>query len=129
MTDAVADMIIRIKNGYLAKRGQVVVPASNLLADIAQLLVTTGYLEATERVTKQPQDELNLTLRYIKGKPAMTDVKRVSKPGRREYATVDQLPRVLSGFGTAVISTSQGVLTVQQAKEKKIGGEVLFKIW
>src|SRR3989344_7880349 len=129
MTDIVADMIIRIKNGYLAKRDKVAVPASHLRENIARILMEAGYIEAVERVTKQPQDEIVLTLRYVNGKSSMANVERISKPGRRIYVTSDKLPVVLSGYGTAVLSTSQGVMTVQQAKEKKIGGELLFKIW
>lgn len=129
MTDIVADMIIRIKNGYMAKRATVGVPASSLRENIARILVEAGYIEKVERVEKKPQDELNLTLRYVNGKPSMADVQRISKPGRRIYVTSDKLPVVLSGYGTAVLSTSQGVMTVQQAKDKKIGGELLFKVW
>ncbi len=129
MTDAVADLIIRIKNAYLAKHDKVVLPASKLRENIAHILVETGYATGVERVTKSPQDDLVITLRYIKGKAALSDLERVSKPGRRIYATADKLPVVLSGYGTAVLTTSQGVMTVQQARDKKLGGEILFKIW
>lgn len=129
MTDTVADMIIRIKNAYMARHTEVRLPASKLRQSIGAILVESGYLAGAERVTKTPQDELVFGLRYVNGKPALTDLERISKPGRRVYVTADTLPRVLSGYGTAVISTSQGVMTSQQAKQKNIGGEVLFKVW
>lgn len=129
MTDTVADMIIRIKNAYLARHTEVTMPASKLRENIGRILVETGYLSSAERVAKTPQDDLVYVLRYVNGKPAMTDLERISKPGRRVYMTADTLPRVLAGYGTAVISTSQGVMTSQQAKKKNIGGEVLFKVW
>jgi small subunit ribosomal protein S8 len=122
-------MIIRIKNGYLAKHDKVAFPASKLRENIARIMVEAGYATSVERVAKEPQDELVVTLRYVNGKSALTDLERVSKPGRRIYAAADKLPRVLAGYGTAVLSTSQGVMTVKQAKEKKVGGEILFKIW
>lgn len=122
-------MMIRIKNGYLAKHDKVVLPASKLRENIAKVLVETGYVASLERIAKQPQDELAITLRYVGGKPALTDLERVSRPGRRVYTTSDKLPRVLSGYGTAVLSTSQGIMTTKESKDKKVGGEVLFKIW
>jgi small subunit ribosomal protein S8 len=129
MTDTIADMIIRIKNAYMARHKQVVMPASMLRENIAKILVETGYVESFVRQEQAPQDELSLVLRYINGKPALTDLERISKPGRRVYATSENLPKVLAGYGTAVISTSSGVMTSQQAKEKHIGGEILFKVW
>ena len=129
MTDTVADIIIRVKNSYMARHDQVTVPASGLREHVARVLVETGYLANVERVAKKPQDELILTLRYINGKPAMTDVKRVSKPGRRVYTGSGKLPRILSGYGTSVVSTSKGVMTSKQARAENIGGEVLFSIW
>ncbi len=129
MTDTVADMIIRIKNAYMARHKQVVMPASRLRENIANILVEAGYIESVTRREQAPQDNLELVLRYVNGKPAVTDLQRISKPGLRVYASSDNLPKVLAGYGTAVISTSSGVMTSQQAKEKHIGGEILFKVW
>lgn len=129
MTDKIADLIIRIKNAYLAKQVEVVLPATKLLEQIAQLLVEEGYLLNVERLEKSPQDQLKLTLRYVNNLPSVTNVKRVSKPGRRVYAKSGKLPRILSGYGTAIVSTSKGVMTTKQAKQEQIGGEVLFLIW
>lgn len=129
MTDSIADLITRIKNAYLAKHDDVVLPATKLRETIAKLLVTQGYLTEVERVAGKPQDTLKLTLRYVKGKPALTNVVRVSKPGRRLYQPADKLPKVLGGYGVSVISTSKGILTDAQAREAGVGGEVLFKAW
>ncbi len=129
MTDTVADLIIRIKNAYMAKHKTVAMPASNLRENILKILVEGGYITSYAREEQKPQDVLNVDLRYINGKPAVVDVKRVSKPGRRVYRTSDQLPQVLGGYGTAVVSTSQGVMSDKEARLKKIGGEVLFQVW
>ncbi|MCD8484434.1 30S ribosomal protein S8 [Candidatus Woesebacteria bacterium] len=129
MTDTVADLIIRIKNAYMAKHKTVVMPASKLRENIVKILVEGGYVSSYAREAQQPQDVLNIDLRYINGKPAVVDVKRVSKPGRRIYRSADQLPQVLGGYGTAVVSTSQGVMSDKEARQKKIGGEILFQVW
>jgi len=129
MTDTVADLIIRIKNAYMAKHKTVAMPASNMRESILKILVEGGYVSAYAREEQKPQDVLNVDLRYINGKPAVVNVKRMSKPGRRMYSSADQLPRVLGGYGTAVISTSQGVMSDKEARQKKIGGEVLFQVW
>ncbi len=129
MTDTVADLIIRIKNAYMAKHKTVVMPASKLRENIVKILVEGGYVSSYEREAGKPQDTLSIDLRYINGKPAVVDVKRVSKPGRRVYSSSEQLPKVLGGYGTCVISTSQGVMSDKEARQKKIGGEVLFQVW
>lgn len=129
MTDTVADLIIRIKNAYLAKHTSVEVPASRLRENITKILVEAGYVAEYTREDRKPQDVLQIQLRYVNGKPAMTDVKRVSKPGRRIYTTADKLPIVLGGYGTAVVSTSQGVMSDKAARQSNVGGEVLFEIW
>ncbi len=129
MTDTVADMIIRIKNAYLARQDEVRMPSSKLRASIAQLLVSNGYLVESTVEEQQPQNNLILKLRYVGAQPAMTEVRRISKPGRRVYVTADKLPRVLAGHGTAILSTSSGLMTDKQAKQANVGGEVLFTVW
>jgi small subunit ribosomal protein S8 len=129
MTDTIADMIIQIKNAYLAHKDEVRLPASKLREQIAELLVQEGYLADVTREPLPPQDVLVLKMRYIDGRSALTNVKRVSKSGQRIYRTADKLPRVLSGYGTSIISTSKGIMTVTQAKKVNVGGEVLFSIW
>lgn len=129
MTDSIADLIIRIKNAYLAQHEEVVLPATSLREAIVKVMVEQGYLTSYTREAAKPQDTLKLSLRYVKGKPALTNVVRLSKPGRRLYQPADKLPKVLGGYGISVISTSKGVLTDKQAREAGIGGEVLFKAW
>jgi len=129
MTDTIADMIIQIKNAYLAHKDEVRLPASKLREQIAELLVQEGYLADVTREPLPPQDVLVLKMRYIDGRSALTNVKRVSKSGQRIYRTADKLPRVLSDYGTSIISTSKGIMTVTQAKKVNVGGEVLFSIW
>ena len=130
MTDTIADMLIRIKNAYLVGKEQVVLPSSKILQAIAQVLVNAGYLQEMQVVENaKGQKELELTLRYINDLPAMTDVKRVSKPGCRVYVTAAKIPAVLHGYGLAVLSTSQGILADSEAKAKKLGGELLAEIW
>ena len=104
-------------------------PSSKLRASIAKLLVDNGYLVESAIEEKHPQSDLVLKLRYVGAEPAMTEVKRVSKPGRRVYVTADKLPRVLAGHGTAILSTSSGLMTTKEAKQANVGGEVLFTVW
>jgi len=122
-------MIVQIKNAYLAHKDEVAFPASIMRERIAELLVQEGYIADVNRVAQKPQDSLVIKLRYVNGYPALTNIKRISKPGQRIYSSVEKLPRVLSGHGTSIISTSQGIKTTAQARQEKIGGEVLFNIW
>lgn len=129
MTDTVADMITIIRNAYLANKDEVRIPASKQREAIAEILVNEGYLLSSERVAKQPQDELLLKLRYIDHSPAITTIRRVSKPGRRLYTTVDKIPHVLNGYGSVIVSTSKGIMTDKQARQENVGGEILFEVW
>lgn len=129
MTDPIADMIIRIKNGYLARKNQVEIPFSKLNGALAKILVREGYLSETETLDTQPQKTLKVTLKYIGKQPAVTDVKRLSKPGRRAYAPANNLPRVLGGYGICILSTNKGILTDKEARKQNVGGEVLCSIW
>ena len=129
MTDPIADMIIRIKNAYLARKQQVMVPHSKLKQTIAEILVKEKYVESVEVQETKPQKSLMLTLRYVGKTPSITDVKRISKPGRRLYSPVDEIPRALGGYGIVIVSTNKGILTGKQAKQSGVGGEVLCAIW
>ncbi len=130
MTDKISDMITRIRNGYLASKAEVSLPHTNLLEKIAQVLVTEKYL-AGSSVTESEDGKktLKLTLNYSGHTPAISTIKRVSKPGVRIYTPVSGLKPVLSGLGLAILSTSHGVMTDRAAKQQKIGGEVLFELW
>ena len=123
ITDPIADMLTRIRNGLIAKKEEVKVPASKIKTSIAQILVDEGYIKGFELVEDGVQKDIKVTLKYgPKGE-------KVSKPGLRVYCEADKLPKVLGGLGIAIISTSQGVMTCKEAREKHIGGEVLAYIW
>lgn len=121
VADALSDAIIRIKNGYMARRQEVVLPKSKLVAALCEVLVKNGYLA-------KYQNEV-ATLVYTKKVPALTDLDRISKPGLRIYVNKNNIPTVVGGRGMAVISTPAGLLTDKEAKKQGLGGELLCKIW
>ena len=123
--DNLADYLVRIKNGYLARKKEVVIPWSKTKEGLTNILISEGYLENYEL----KEHELVIGLKYDKKRPSLTDIKRVSKPGLRIYAKKTKMPRVLSGLGLTIISTSKGLMTNRQAKEKGLGGEILCKVW
>ncbi len=125
VNDPISDLLTRIKNGYMAGKSEVVAPASKLKEKIAQVLVKEGYLSDME-ITGQ---ELKLKLKYDQKTPALTEVKRVSKPSLRIYVKKGELPKVLGGLGMAVMSTPSGVMTAKEARKKGLGGEVICEIW
>lgn len=129
ITDPVADMLIRIKNAILAGKADLVMPSTKLKVNIAKLLVDSNYLNSYEVVEKQPQPELKLVLKYQDKTNVITDLKQVSKPGRRIYASAKKLPKVMNGYGISIISTSKGLVTDAQAKKLNVGGEVICKVW
>jgi small subunit ribosomal protein S8 len=131
-TDPIADMLTRIRNANRALHENVEMPSSRLKAEIARLLKEEGYIRDfhVERKEDTPYDTLAIELKFGKNRErVITDLKRVSKPGRRVYARKDRLPRVLGGMGTAILSTSNGLITSRTAEEKGIGGEVVCFIW
>lgn len=131
MTDPIADMLTRIRNALTAKHDTVVVPASKVKVAIADILVREGYVKSYEVVENPVQNDIVITLKYspVKGQKVVTGLKRVSSPGLRVYAGVDNLPKVLNGMGIAILSTSKGILTDKEAKAQHIGGEVLAYVW
>ena len=129
MNDPIADMIIRIKNALLARHETVVVPHSRVKELISKILVDTNYVESYQVEKKAPQDDIVFKLRYVGKVPAITDVKRVSKPGRRVYTSSAKIPRSLGGYGITIVSTSKGIMTGKDAKKQNVGGEVLCQIW
>ena len=129
MTDPIADLLIRIKNAYLAGHGQVKVPASKTKQAVVDILAKQGYVEKVAVGGEGKDRCLEINLRYVKGAPIITEMKRVSKPGRRVYKGVDELPKILNGEGLAIISTSKGLMSAQEAKKQGMGGEVLAIIW
>lgn len=132
MTDPIADMLTRIRNGLTAKLETVTVPASNIKKAIAEILVEEGYIKSATVVKEENsvQDSIVIELKYGKNKErVISGLKRISRPGLRIYARYDQLPKVLNGLGIAVISTSKGIMTDKKARTLKTGGEVLAYIW
>lgn len=131
MTDPIADMLTRIRNALTAKHETVEVPASKIKVAIAEILVKEGYVKGFEVVDGNVQNNIVITLKYapVKGQKVVTGLKRVSTPGLRVYAGVDNLPKVLNGMGIAILSTSKGILTDKEAKAQHVGGEVLAFVW
>lgn len=129
INDLVADMLTRIRNANAVKAKEVKVPYSNLNKSIADILVNEGYI-ASAKVEGDVKKEITVVLRYSKdGSKVLSGLKRISKPGLRVYASVDELPKVLNGLGIAIVSTSKGVMTDKDARKNDIGGEVLAYVW
>ena len=129
MTDVIADMLTRIRNGLLAKHETVEIPASNTKKAIADILLKEGYV-ADVKVVEGVQGTIVITLKYgANGAKVITGLKRVSKPGLRVYVGCDEIPSVLGGLGVAILSTSKGILTDKEARKVHQGGEVLAYIW
>jgi small subunit ribosomal protein S8 len=130
LTDPVADMLTRIRNANRALHETAEMPSSRLKVEIARLLKDEGYIKDYRVVKGESFDTLVVELKFGSNRErVITDLKRVSKPGRRIYARKDRLPRVLGGMGTAVLSTSRGIVTSRQAQELGIGGEVICFVW
>jgi len=130
-SDPIADMLTRIRNANTAKHDTVDVPASKMKLSIANILLTEGYIKDFELVNAGTYQNIHITLKYGKDKndKVLTGLKRISKPGLRVYASKEDLPKVLGGLGTAIISTNKGVITDRAAREQGVGGEVLAFIW
>ncbi len=129
MTDPIADMLTRIRNGIMARHTRVMIPASNMKIAIARILKEEGYIRDFDVAQDNPQGTLRITLKYVEKRPVMSQLKRVSKPGLRVYTRRDDIPRVRGGLGTAIISTPQGVMTGRKAYQLGLGGEVVCYIW
>jgi small subunit ribosomal protein S8 len=130
VTDSIADMLTRIRNASTANHEDVSMPSSKKLVQIARVLKEEGYITEYEVIPQAPQDELHIVLKYNEKKEkAIRGLRRISKPGLRIYAGKEDLPRVLGGLGTAIISTSKGIMTDRDARLAGIGGEVLAYVW
>ncbi len=131
-TDPIADMLTRIRNANRALLESAEMPTSRLKSEIARILKEEGYIQdyKIEQAEDTPYDTLVIELKYGRSRErVITDLKRVSKPGRRVYAGKDRLPRVLGGMGTAILSTSNGLITARSAEEQGVGGEVVCFVW
>jgi len=130
ITDAIADMLTRVRNAGSAKHETVDIPASNIKKDIARILLDEGYVKNFELIEDGKQGLIRIVLKYTGNKQnVITGIKRISKPGLRVFANKDELPKVLGGLGVAVISTSKGIMTDKSARAEGVGGEVLAFIW
>ena len=129
MTDPIADMLTRIRNAITAKHESVEIPASNEKKAIAEILLQEGWVKDVKLVEDGYNGKIVITLKYEDKKSVISGLRRVSKPGLRNYAGVENMPRVLGGFGTVILSTNKGIMTGKKAKAANVGGEVLCEIW
>jgi len=136
LSDPISDMLTRIRNAYLAKKHEVLIPTSKTKFAIANILKNTGYVANVKEVVKKiegkkemSKKELVVTLIYRNDMPALKMIKRVSRPGRRIYKGAKDMPNVLNGFGVAIVSTSKGIMTNKDAKKQNIGGEIICEIY
>src|SRR5699024_4926018 len=130
MTDPIADMLTRIRNANVVRHEKLELPSSKLKVEVADILKREGYVHDYEVIEDDKQDVLCITMKYgANDERVITGLKRISKPGLRVYAKADDVPRVLNGLGTAIVSTSKGVLSDKEARAQAIGGEVLAYVW
>ncbi len=130
MSDPLADMLTRIRNAVMVKYDTVQMPKSNIKVNVAKVLEEEGYIVGYQVSDEGPQGTLTINLKYgPNGEPVITDLKRVSKPGLRQYAKAGDVPTVLNGLGIAIVSTSKGIITDRAARKMNTGGEILCQVW
>jgi small subunit ribosomal protein S8 len=130
ITDPISDMLTRIRNGNTANKDSVSMPSSKVLVEVARVIYEEGYIEGYSVEDTKPQKTLTITLKYgPKRSKILRGIKRISKPGLRKYAKAEDLPRVIGGLGTAVISTSKGMMCDRDARKLGVGGEVICYVW
>jgi small subunit ribosomal protein S8 len=133
MTDPVADFLTRLRNGARAQHHDVKIPSSKLKRELARILKEQGYIDAyliEPPVPGRPNEQITVTLKYTDDrKPVISGIQRVSRPGQRTYVDHAHIPRIQGGMGTAIISTSKGVMTGHEARQQGVGGEVVARIW
>lgn len=133
ISDPIADMLTRVRNALMAGKTTVDVPTSRIKVEIARILKEEGYIEEYLVGDQKPYGLITITLKYYgtrrERKPVITNIQRISKPGRRVYRGRTDLPRVMSGIGIAIVTTPKGVMTAQQARREQVGGEVLCYVW
>lgn len=132
-SDPIADMLTRVRNALMAGKATVEIPSSKIKVEIARILKEEGYIEDYVVGDQKPFSLITITLKYYgarrERKPVITNIQRISKPGRRVYRGRTDLPRVMSGIGIAIVTTPKGVMTAQQARRERVGGEVLCYVW
>ena len=130
MSDPLGDMLTRIRNGQRARQGVVAAPASRFRADVLEVLKREGYIRGFTREQLRPGvSELKIELKYVDGEPVIREIARVSKPGRRIYSKIADLPRVYNGLGISILSTPRGVMSDNEARAAKVGGEILCRVF
>ena len=128
MQDPLADMLTRIRNAQMAEKTVVSMPSSKLKAAVAKVLKDEGYI-ADFQISSEVKPQLSIELKYFEGKPVIEEVKRISRPGLRQYKSVEQLPNVRGGLGVSIVSTNKGVMTDRAARAAGVGGEVLCTVF
>ena len=128
MTDPLGDMLTRIRNGQQAKKDSVLTPASTLRVRVLDVLQREGYIRGFTEVEKDGRKELDIELKYYDGSPVISEIRRISKPGRRVYSAVRDLPLVRNGLGISVLSTPKGVMSDAEARTQNVGGEILCRV-
>jgi len=129
VNDPIGDLITRIRNAQERNKSKVSTPGSHLRERVLEVLKSEGYIRGYAAIEKDGHSELEIELKYFEGAPVIRDISRVSKPGRRVYSSVRNLPRVNNGLGVAVVSTPKGVMADHQAREANVGGEILFTVF
>ena len=130
MTDPIADMLTRIRNANVVKHETVDVPASNMKKELSRILLEEGFIRGYDVIEDGKQGIIRIQLKYGQtGERVISGLKRISKPGMRDYADKHEVPRVLNGLGISIISTSKGILTDKQARKENVGGEVICYVW
>jgi small subunit ribosomal protein S8 len=129
LTDPIADFLTRLRNAASSHRSDVTAPHSKIKEEIARILKDEGYIAEYEVDHSSRPALIKVTMKFVNRTPALTGLKRVSKPGLRTYVAADEMPRVLGGMGTAIVSSSRGILTGRQAKHENVGGELLAIVW
>lgn len=130
LTDPISDLLVRLKNGALRRHETVAVPTSRLKRAILEILKREGYVDAIEDQVQDGHPMLSVRLRYVsEGQPMITGLERISKPGRRVYIGSTEIPKVRNGIGMSILSTSKGIMTDQESRKNKLGGELLCSIW
>ena len=129
VTDPIGDLITRIRNAQMRNKSKVSTPGSHLRERVLEVLKTEGYIRGYAAVEKEGRSEIEIELKYFEGAPVIREIARVSKPGRRVYTSVKNLPRINNGLGVAIVSTPKGVMADHEARDANVGGEILFTVF
>lgn len=129
ITDPIADMINRIKNAQAVSKSTVKVPYSNLKYEVVKILEKMKWIDSVEKKGKKTNKTIEITLKYSEGKPAITNIRKISKPGQRIYVSVNKIKKIRDGFGMSIVSTSRGLMTNIEARRENLGGEILVEVY